>query len=457
MPFKYLYQPGRSVHIAPLAVFRIVFGFMMLGAVIRFWSYGWIDMLYVSPVYYFPYLGFEWIKPLGSPGMYILFGLMGLSALLIALGLFYRLAAIVFFVLFTYTELIDKTPYLNHYYFICIVSFLLIFLPAHRYYSLDVKFNRVKTITHVPLWMPGVLKLQLGIVYFIAGLTKIESEWLIDALPLKIWLPARADMPVLGSLFAQEWVAYAFSWIGMLFDLLIPFILLSPRLRWGGYILVIVFHLLTWLLFNIGMFPFVMIGCTLIFFSENFHLKLIAFLKRITGGQDQSMMPVEFKPGSRTKALKYLLVIHFIIQLLVPFRYMLYPGNICWNEEGFRFSWRVMFMEKAGTCIFYVCDGDRRRSVEINNREYLTPFQEKMMSTQPDMILQFAHHLAEVYRHKKIEINGKAFYFRNPKVYVDAFVTLNGRPSQRFIDPEVDLAQQPQNWKHKTWILPFKE
>jgi hypothetical protein len=33
-------------------------------------------------------------------------------------------------------------------------------------------------------------------------------------------------------------------------------------------------------------------------------------------------------------------------QLLFPFRYLCYPNELFWTEEGFRFSWRVMLMEK---------------------------------------------------------------------------------------------------------------
>lgn len=429
---------------------------MMLFAVIRFWSYGWIDSLYIQPRYYFPYLGLEWIKPLGNPGMYILFAIIGLAALLVALGLFYRVAIIVFCLAFSYVELIDKTPYLNHYYFICLVSFLLIFLPAHRFFSLDVKLGIAKPLTYVPAWIVWVPKLQLGLVYFFAGISKINAEWLLEAQPLRIWLPARADMPLLGPLFAQEWLAYVFSWVGMLFDVAIPFLLVSNKWRLPAYALVIIFHVLTWLLFNIGMFPFVMIGSTLIFFSEGFHLRIIGFLQRLLTGTRTLTVPV-FTDQRKRVALRYMLIGYFIIQALVPMRYLLYPGNICWTEEGFRFSWRVMFMEKAGHCTFYVCDQNRSQAIEINNRDYLTPFQEKMMSTQPDMILQFAHYLRNQYLNKTINVNGQVFYFRDPKVYVDAFVALNGRPSTRYIDPEVDLAQQEQSWKHKTWILPFNE
>src|SRR5690606_9919756 len=119
-----------------------------------------------------------------------------------------------FFVLFTYVELIDKTYYLNHYYFISIVGFLLIWLPANRAVSLDARLNPVLASWQVPAWTVNILKLQLGIVYFYAGLAKINPDWLLEALPLKIWLPARAHLPVIGEWFSQLWVAYAFSWAG---------------------------------------------------------------------------------------------------------------------------------------------------------------------------------------------------------------------------------------------------
>ncbi len=468
-----IFKGNKQVHIAPLVVFRIVFGLMMFGAIIRFWSNDWIKSLYIDPYFYFPYLGFEWIKPLGETGTYIVFALMALSALMIAFGLFFRIFALGFFVLFTYVELIDKTPYLNHYYFICIASFLLFLLPAHRYFSLDVKFKLVKEATQVPLWMPGIIKLQLGLVYFLAGISKIETDWLVNAMPLKIWLPAKADMPLLGGFFAQEWVAYLFSWVGLVFDLLIPFILMNGKFRIYGYILVVVFHVLTYMLFNIGMFPFVMIGCTLIFFSEGFHLNFINFIRRIIPSSHRHIntSPHQIITSAHQhittsgisgnslfyKSVKGFLVIYFIFQLLIPFRYVVYPGNLFWTEQGYRFSWRVMLIEKSGTCIFYVCDKNRNESIEINNREYLTPFQEKMMSTQPDMILQFAHYLRDTYEGKPITVKGQTFNFDSPKVYVDSYVALNGRGSKRFIDPKIDLAKEEKSLKNKTWILPFEE
>lgn len=70
----------RTVSAAPLAVFRIGLGFMLLFGLIRFWSKGWIEDLYINPKYYFPFYGFEFIVPLGNY-TYLLFAVCGLSAL----------------------------------------------------------------------------------------------------------------------------------------------------------------------------------------------------------------------------------------------------------------------------------------------------------------------------------------------------------------------------------------
>src|SRR5690349_24829506 len=123
---------NKPVSITPLVRFRIVFGLLMFASLIRFWIRGWIDTVYISPSFHFSYAGLGWVKALGNPGMYILFLIVIVAALFIALGLFYRIAAVIFFTGFTYIELIDVTTYLNHYYFISLVAFLMIWLPANR-------------------------------------------------------------------------------------------------------------------------------------------------------------------------------------------------------------------------------------------------------------------------------------------------------------------------------------
>ena len=57
-------------------------------------------------------------------------------------------------------------------------------------------------------------------------IAKINPDWLYMGMPLKIWLPSKFDIPFLGDLLQAEWVHYAFSWSGAIYDLSIPFLLL---------------------------------------------------------------------------------------------------------------------------------------------------------------------------------------------------------------------------------------
>ncbi|MCY2687909.1 HTTM domain-containing protein [Salinimicrobium sp. TH3] len=434
---------------APLAVFRIFFGIMMFGSILRFWLNGWIEKLYIAPDFFFSYYGFEWVKPLGN-FTYILFLLCGISALMIAFGYKYRLATITFFLSFTYIELMDKTTYLNHYYFISILGFLLIFLPASSYFSVDAYRDPKKAFQRVPSWCIDSIKLLLAMVYFYAGLAKINSDWLFRAMPLKIWLPSNYDLPLLGDLLQQEWVHYFFSWTGMIYDLAIPFLLFFRKTRRLAFVLVVVFHVLTRILFPIGMFPYIMIVSALIFFDTGLHHKIlqkISSLIKISKSRFDNAKTFHYLPKKR-KILLSFLSLFFLIQFLFPWRYLLYPGELFWTEEGFRFSWRVMLMEKAGYAQFRIVDRENGKSFYVNNGNFLTPFQEKQMSFQPDFILQYAHFLGDHYRKKGIE---------QVEVYVDSHVALNGRKSTPFINPRVNLLEHQDTFRQKTFILPFND
>ncbi len=423
---------------------------MMVFSVLRFWYHGWIESLYLEPEFHFSYYGFAWVKPLG-PYTYLLFIICALSAAGIALGYRYRWSAALFFLSFTYIELMDKTTYLNHYYFVSVLSLLMIFLPLNCYFSLDALRKPKLAFQQVPAWTITCIRLLLGMVYFYAGLAKLNSDWLLEAMPLKIWLPSKFDIPLIGNLLGQEWVQYAFSWSGALFDLAVPFLLLYRKTRVPAYLILVVFHVLTRVLFPIGMFPYIMMTAALIFFPAGFHRNILAWLAR---GLRTSLAVFD---NARLKAypalfqnrlLALFLVVFFTVQLLFPWRYLLYPGELFWTEEGYRFSWRVMLMEKSGYAQFKIVDKASGKWVYVDNSQFLTPFQEKQMSFQPDFILEFAHFLETHYEEQGWDDVG---------VYVDSRVSLNGRLSRPFIDPEEDLTQYRDTFEPKTWILPFND
>src|SRR5262249_20291970 len=157
--------------------------------------------------------------------------------------------------------------------------------------------------------------------YCYAGLAKINSDWLLNAQPLRIWLPAKNDLPLIGWMFNYVWVAFAFSWLGCLYDLTIPFFLLKRSTRLYAYAAVVIFHTLTAILFPIGMFPYVMIATALIFFSADFHLNILRTLGEWFGiSLDQPVKKYAYsKLGSRL--LLSGCIIFLCIQIIIPFRY----------------------------------------------------------------------------------------------------------------------------------------
>jgi len=417
-----LIQP---VDILPLVVFRIVFGLMMCASAIRFILNGWIHQIYILPEFHFSYLGFEWVHPLDGYGMYSVFLTLIILSFFIAIGFAYRISMGLFFLLFTYVELIDKAAYLNHYYFISLMSFLLIFLPLHHYASVDVWLRPNLKSRYIPFWTILVIRFQLAIVYFFAGFAKLNADWLLSGLPMGIWLKAHSDFPIIGKLFDYQWIAIAMSWAGAVYDLTIPLWLSWRKTRWIAYITVIGFHIMTGMLFPIGMFPYVMIASTLIFFSGEDYQKLPRLLGIHLSDESKST-----QPRAIPKLHLLILIPFFIFQLLMPLRHYLYAGDVNWTMEGYRFSWRVMLNEKTGFVTFYIVDETTNQRQIVYGREYLTDQQVRHMSYQPDMIVSFAHYLATQHNFDSSH---------DIAVYAEVYVAHNGKSSRLLIDRDQNL------------------
>ena len=421
---------GARVDGASFTAFRVVFGLLGVLVVARFFAHEWIGPLYVEPDHHLTYLGFGWVRPWPAWGMHSHFIALGVLSLGIAAGYRPRLCAALFCVGFTYVELIDRTTYLNHHYLMSLASFLLAVLPVHR--------------GSTPLWTIWALRAQVGIVYVFAGVAKLNPDWLLHALPMRIWLYQHGDMPLIGPLLQEAWVAFAMSWGGALFDLAIVPALLWRRTRPFAYATLVAFHLATWALFpQLGVFPWVMIGLSLVFFDPEWPRRLLRFLPR---PGPAPTIEADRTPW-RARAALVALALFAAIQLALPLRHFAYPGNVRWNEEGYRFAWRVMLSEKVGFVQYRVSDLETGRSWLVEPDEYLTPLQVERMSFQPDMIQQTAAIISEDFAERG---------YGQVVVNADAFVAFNGRRNVRLIDPSVDLASIQPGLSPKTWVLPYE-
>ena len=149
---KWLFKP---IDISSLVFFRIAFGVLgfidILSTLIH---KHWIKQSFDPSSFQFIYYGFQWLSPIAEPWMSILFFLLLLSSIGILLGKWYQLSTTFFAFGFSYLFLLEKAYYLNHGYLFCVLSFLMILLPAHRAFSLDALKKpdiRTKYIPYCPL------------------------------------------------------------------------------------------------------------------------------------------------------------------------------------------------------------------------------------------------------------------------------------------------------------------
>lgn len=443
--------------IAALAMFRILFGLLMGVGLIRFMANGWVDKLFLEPTFQFKYWGFEWVVVPPPMVLYGIFTAAVVCAFLVALGCFYRVAIIGFLLLFTYTELMDVTTYLNHHYLVIIFAFVLCFLSPHRAWSVDAWRHAQKAqnskpswrMTTLPAWQTYWLRFHVAMLYFYAGWAKFESDWLLHAQPLNIWLPPLEGTPIIGVFLSQIWVHYAFSWFAFMFDVTIIAFMLFKRTRLWAFALIVFFHLLTHLFFNIGLFPFIMVLAVMVYFDADWPRQLVVRLRRQQPTPNHhrrttaASSTADVAKRLNLKPLMALAIAVFCtVQFVMPLRQWAYDGTVLWHEQGMRFSWRVMLREKSGSLNYRVVNA-AGNTQQVTPYAYLNENQYREMSGQPDLILQLAHRIRD-------DMNAKGV---GPvQVYADAMVSLNGRQAKAMIDPATDLAAIEYGLANADWI-----
>ena len=451
---SFLGRMFEPVDISSLVVFRIAFGALMLWDVLRYIAHGWVELYFIEPAFHFTYYGFDWVTPLPGAGMHVLFAVLGITAVLTMLGLWYRLATIVFFVGFTYMFLLEQTRYLNHFYLIILFAFLMIFVPAHRAFSIDSRARPELRSSTAPAWSVWILRFQIGIVYFFGGLAKINVDWLRGE-PLRHWLANATDFPLIGRFFTEEWLVYSFAYGSLLLDLLAFPLLLWRRTRVPTFVLLVIFHLMNAIWLHIGVFPWLGIAATSIFFSPDWPRRLVERYRsrwpkktKAARKRPDRRGAVEAPPRSRVprKVAVGLLGAYVAVQIFMPLRHFLYPGEVSWTEEGHHFAWHMMLRDKMGGARFFVTRPDTQETFEVDPADHVTFWQHHSMATRPYLTLQFAHYLADTFSPPQ-----------GPRVEVRAYaiVSMNFREPQFLIDPRVDLAKEEVGLGAADWIVPL--
>ena len=407
--------PGYSI-----GLFRFGFGVLMAWAMIRLQLNGWVADFWQRPSFYFPYI--SWVQPLDW--VHIQVWILAAVALLLAIGWHCRVMALLLALGFTWLELSCKSTYLNHYYLVSILACWLALIPAGSTWSLDALRHQrnQRPLQSVQRWHLVCLQLQISFVWICAGIAKIQSDWLLHGIPLWFWFRRFDDLVFVGPLLRSHMFAIMASWAGMLYDLSIPWLLTWKRTRFIAFLVLIVFHLITALAFPIGIFPWLMMLSATLYLKPNWPRKF--------SRQQTHPKPPESQNQQRFSQWAALAAVVFLsIQLVSPFRHYFNerPHQLLWHERGFRWGWRVMVMEKTGWLRYTIILEDGTQYV-INPASKLAPHQAKQITTQPDMILYFAHHIPELYEIDHIK-----------SIYAQSWVSLNGRNPSQLIKPDVDL------------------
>lgn len=448
-----LYEP---VAIDWLVFYRISFGTVMCWYAWKFLSTGTVELFYTIPLYHFPYDGFRWIQQIDFPVkigenvyqfIHFEYLILAATSLFIAIGLMYRMAAAMFAVTFIHVFLIDKCYYQNHYYLVCLLAIQLPFLPANRAFSVDVfLFPEIKS-AFISKWTLWLVRFQIGVPYLLGGLAKFDSDWLRGQ-PMRMSLVHKIDVPFIGGPWVeQEWVVQLLVWGGLLFDVLVVPGLLWKRTSPFAYLFALGFHLTNSIIWTIGIFPWLMMLATLVYFEPDWPRRLIAFFSRKKFTQ---RAPENWStPGSSIKNITTSLLVLFVMwQSVFPFRHFVYPGNSHWDEYTHHFAWHMLLRAKKCGLRLYATIPETGQTGTIDLRTYVTSRQLGVITRDPRMIHQLANYVADDLDEKGVS---------NVEVRALALISLNGRKPQLVIDPEFDLTSVPVNNNYPTYILPLQE
>lgn len=483
----------RPVDASSLALFRVAFGALLIWEVQKYFDNDRIRRYWLLTEWNFPYEWFPWVRAWPGPGMFIHFLVLAVAAFLMMIGLWYRAAAAVVFLTFAFVFLSEQAIYLNHYYLIVLISFLMVLVPANAAYSVDALRAGDISGTPVPAWAVLVLRFQMGVVYFFGAIAKLNYDWLVLGQPMRGWLSRRLDFPVIGQYFTIPWVPHLMGVAGLLIDLLAPFLLLVRRARPFMFAALVAFHFMNDRLFRIGIFPWLGIAASTLFLPPDWPRRLAAELRRskaamllgaavstVAGlyfhgrfdlvpaliaalagavivwsfldafGRPAESASPEPAPASlglspRTKRLvAAFLLVWVTYQTLMPLRHLLIPGDVAWTEEGHRFSWRMKLRAKSGYTTFYAYNPTTRRMLSIKPDTILAQWQQSEMEGDPQMINEFARFLGQ-----RLREAGMQGY----EIRAISFATLNYGPPKLLIGWDVDLSSaRYSDFRRNPWI-----
>ena len=430
-------QALKKIDNSSLIVFRMFFGIVFFAEAVGALALKWVNSNFINTSTNFTFIGFEWLLSIQNETMYAVFGLMGLASLGVIFGFKYRISIIALTLLWSLAYFGQKTSYNNHYYLMWLIGLMMCFLPANASASFDAKINPAIKKNYMPQWIRWAFIIQVSCVYIYATVAKFYPDWLDGTVTRNMFMSMKNMPDYVQNLFRKTEFQLFIAYMGIAFDGLIVPALLWKRTRWLAIIASLIFHIFNSITLQIGVFPYFALSFCIFFFQPN-QIRNFFFRKRPKENYGNQTTTI----GLNT--FKYVFVPYLIIQVLLPLRHWVIPGNVLWTEEGHRLSWRMMLRSRSGEVKFKVVDKKTGDTVKFSNDEMLNKKQRARLNT-PDVIWQMAQKIKD--RFKK---EGK-----DVAVYaIRSNVRINSQTSKRLIDPKVDLAAEKwSHFKHHDWIL----
>ena len=485
----------RRVDAASLAVFRIGFGALMLFEAVNYGFFLCLDCMYRETDFLFKYSGFEWVRLPPGIGLELGFVAMALGAAGVMLGLFFRASALLLLATFSYLFLLDQALYLNHFYLAILYLAILACTPANRLWSLDARRRPEIASATIPNWPRFWLGAQTEIVLLYAGIVKLNADWL-QLEPMRLWMNYRsADAAPLFQWLTQDWGIAAASYGAIALHLVGAPLLLWRRTRLPVLGVYAFFHLTNAFTFNIGIFPFMTFAATLMLFDANWPRQFARWLRarlglapRANAGEAAvataaADAPVDRAPdrppgrlartldavareprieadaaaagssaaGGPSSPVRAFVVAGvlgwLVLQCVVPLRHLAAPGDVAWNEDGHRFSWRMKLRSKVGRASFVVVHPDGTREV-VDPADHLNRKQVRKMACIPDLVWQFAQFVETDYRRAPDE---------DVAVHAWTSCSLNTREPIALVRRQVDLTAIDRDTPTQEWLMPNRK
>ena len=437
------------VDTASLAAVRIALGLLIALDAMRYGQRLFYPSGGVLP-FQFKYQFFHWIQESPQLSVYLPYVLF-ISGIALAIGVCFRFFSVLCLVLIAYGFLLQAEEYLNHFYMLIILLLLLSISPAHRSFSIDRFLFLRRNGVHAPRIYLLLFKAQLEIILIYAGLVKINSDWL-QLEPLRTWLRESQHEVFFADLFQSDLIIAIGAYGTILLHIVGAPLLLFARTRLPVFLIYCIFHIANHFVFTIGIFPWMTIACTTLFFPPDWPRRVFgglspSFLRR----QPQPMSEAEFVTPPRSisnRTLVAFAAVWILFQVLLPLRHLLYPGWVEWTNEGHRFAWRMKLTDHQSAGMILVVYIPELNTVHVPDlQQYMSARQYWKVSIRPDLIQQLAWQVATLYKNE--------LQVRDAKVFVYAPMTLNNRYPALLIDPTVDLAATRATLGPDAWVTKY--